>query len=147
MFHNCDKTTVNEFMMAGKWGRCNWKEYGGGEKGRGALWIIFSWQTISLVTLVPFSVRKRHSQLDILYDPTQISIVHLFPSRIWTFFYLKGHTRMARWLSHWTIYYLSRGPRIHNEWFTTTCHSSSRRLMPLASAGTALLWIYVRVIT
>lgn len=101
MFHNCDKTTVNEFMMAGKWGRCNWKEYGGGEEGRGALWIMFSWQTISLVTLVSFSVRKRHSQLDILYDPTQISIVHLFTSRIQTFFYLKGHTRMARWFSHW----------------------------------------------
>lgn len=56
MFHDCDKTT--EFMMAGKWGICNWKEYGEGEKGRGALWIMFSSQTISLVTLVPFSVRK-----------------------------------------------------------------------------------------
>lgn len=80
MFHDCDKTT--EFMMAEKWGRCNWKEYGGGGKGRGALWIMFSSQTISLVTLVPFLVRKRHSQLAILYDPTQISIVHLFPLRI-----------------------------------------------------------------
>lgn len=80
MFHDCDKTT--EFMMAGKCGRCNGKEYGGRRERQGSTLDNVFFTNYQLGDPCAILIRKQHSQLAILYDLTQISIVHLFPLRI-----------------------------------------------------------------